>query len=544
MNAQLLIEELDPIQLDNQRVLRSCRVEKEHFKLGNTLKDDLYLPDMPSVESLISNAREFTWISTDSESICLINGKEMSQGEKVELKDQDVIDITHGEHRTRLRVRLMETHAKPFQELHFQDISHLDEKPKKARLKLELMIFQERENGLNPMRCKQFKKGQRIFFGPEKGCLWSHPLFPEKQEFAHFKKDRAFVQIPKGFRTLVGSPELSEKNPTLLIGDGRYRILARLVYESPKITMPWSSPIPRELMKPFLMSFAFVFGLFILIHWLRMENDEPIEKDFTRYTTRIEEILPQAKPKKVKPKRTKPTSNANSKKGGKAAGNTAKSGGGGTQGAFDSNAMASLIGEAVSNPSGGKQALSAPVAENVSANPSSLSVPTGGTSKPRKKGKKPASIGIGKLNKNNPGAKGIGEGIGGGVGAGGVVKGIENGDALPGLSIGDDAGDPLVEGGLEKSVIARVINQNIGQVRFCYERGLLLNPDLSGKIVANWDINASGNVQGTKIRQSTMNNNPVEQCILRRISKWKFPQPSGNTVVTVSYPFLFKSASN
>jgi hypothetical protein len=43
------------------------------------------------------------------------------------------------------------------------------------------------------------------------------------------------------------------------------------------------------------------------------------------------------------------------------------------------------------------------------------------------------------------------------------------------------------------------------------------------------------------VRSTTMNNQPVENCIMARIKTWAFPKPKGGGQVLVSYPFLFKS---
>jgi TonB family protein len=98
-----------------------------------------------------------------------------------------------------------------------------------------------------------------------------------------------------------------------------------------------------------------------------------------------------------------------------------------------------------------------------------------------------------------------------------------------------------VEGGLDKEVIARVIQGQLGQIRYCYERQLSANPDLYGKVLVKFTIGAQGSVVAQTIGTSSLNNAMVEGCILRRVAGWQFPQPKGGTNVLVTYPFLFKS---
>ncbi len=131
-------------------------------------------------------------------------------------------------------------------------------------------------------------------------------------------------------------------------------------------------------------------------------------------------------------------------------------------------------------------------------------------------------------------------------GIGGGASNVGEGTALLGGKVGqgdvaliDD--ETVIDGGLDKDVIAEVIRKNIGQVRECYERQLSANRDLYGKVLVHFVINAQGAVNEPKIEHSTMKSSMVEGCMLRRLSNWKFPMPRGGTMVKVSYPFLFKA---
>lgn len=97
-----------------------------------------------------------------------------------------------------------------------------------------------------------------------------------------------------------------------------------------------------------------------------------------------------------------------------------------------------------------------------------------------------------------------------------------------------------VDGGLDSSLIGDVVRRNIGQIRFCYEQGLQLNSALSGRVAVNWVIDGSGRVKVANVKNTSLNNKTVEDCILRRLRTWKFPIPEGNQEVPVSYPFLLK----
>lgn len=100
----------------------------------------------------------------------------------------------------------------------------------------------------------------------------------------------------------------------------------------------------------------------------------------------------------------------------------------------------------------------------------------------------------------------------------------------------------ILKGALTKEQIARVIRMHWAQIRYCYERELTKNPKLGGKIVVAWRIGGTGGVESANIKATTMNNESVENCITRRILRWKFPVPQGGGVVDVNYPFIFKVA--
>lgn len=133
-------------------------------------------------------------------------------------------------------------------------------------------------------------------------------------------------------------------------------------------------------------------------------------------------------------------------------------------------------------------------------------------------------------------------GKGGGSSAVAGIGGLAVG-AAGSASVGVLEEETEIEGGLDKDVIARVIQSQLGEIRYCYERQLSAEPDLYGKVILRFAIDANGIVNSQKIGLSTLKSAMVEGCILRRVTSWKFPKPKGGTTVLVSYPFLFKSTN-
>src|SRR5690606_12372726 len=83
---------------------------------------------------------------------------------------------------------------------------------------------------------------------------------------------------------------------------------------------------------------------------------------------------------------------------------------------------------------------------------------------------------------------GAGPGTGAGVGAGfGRLEG-SHGTRAPTVRMGASS----VTGQLPKEVVQRIVRQNFGRFRLCYERGLASNPNLEGQVTARFVINRQG----------------------------------------------------
>ena len=100
---------------------------------------------------------------------------------------------------------------------------------------------------------------------------------------------------------------------------------------------------------------------------------------------------------------------------------------------------------------------------------------------------------------------------------------------------------PTVVGALDMETIRRVIRRHRNEYVYCYEKELNQKRDLAGKIKVQFTIDGRGTVIAAMISETTMNNSTVENCLLRKVKRWKFPQPKGGGLVNVNYPFLFKA---
>jgi TonB family protein len=97
-----------------------------------------------------------------------------------------------------------------------------------------------------------------------------------------------------------------------------------------------------------------------------------------------------------------------------------------------------------------------------------------------------------------------------------------------------------VRGSLSREQIRDVVRMHLTEVRGCYERELVANPALTGRVTVHFVIGASGRVTSATVESSTMPDTAVAACVEQAILTWIFPPPDGGGVVAVSYPFVFE----
>ena len=98
-----------------------------------------------------------------------------------------------------------------------------------------------------------------------------------------------------------------------------------------------------------------------------------------------------------------------------------------------------------------------------------------------------------------------------------------------------------VEGHLDRGEIQKVINAHIHELQGCFERQLIMSPNLAGKVTFEWVIGLGGAVTVVKIKTSSLSSNEATSCMQAAIHRWQFPAPSGGQV-TVIYPIALASS--
>lgn len=96
----------------------------------------------------------------------------------------------------------------------------------------------------------------------------------------------------------------------------------------------------------------------------------------------------------------------------------------------------------------------------------------------------------------------------------------------------------------DKEDVRKTVQDNIKELKGCYEVALEEHPKTYGKVVLQWTINDKGTVSEAHVKSSTINEKDFENCLVKRLMTWKFPEtPEGQNAV-ITYPFVFSSKDN
>jgi hypothetical protein len=93
-------------------------------------------------------------------------------------------------------------------------------------------------------------------------------------------------------------------------------------------------------------------------------------------------------------------------------------------------------------------------------------------------------------------------------------------------------------GHLEPVEIQKVVRENFGPMRECYDKGLATDATLEGKVVMRFAIDREGKVSAVGLGELTLPRCDVARCVRDTFWKLQFPKPEGG-IVTVVYPIRF-----
>ena len=143
-------------------------------------------------------------------------------------------------------------------------------------------------------------------------------------------------------------------------------------------------------------------------------------------------------------------------------------------------------------------------------------------------------IGLGSIGGIGSIGHGAGTGTGQGFGSGHGRLGGAHKSSPPQVRMGAIS----VTGRLPPEVIQRIVRQNFGRFRVCYENGLRNNPNLQGRVSTRFEIRKDGDVGSVSNGGSDMPDSTVVRCVARSFYGISFPQPEGGAVTVVA-PIMF-----
>jgi hypothetical protein len=127
---------------------------------------------------------------------------------------------------------------------------------------------------------------------------------------------------------------------------------------------------------------------------------------------------------------------------------------------------------------------------------------------------------------------GLNDGFGNGVGSGYLPSGHKP------KAHGMRQGETTASGRLPPEVIQRVVRQNFGRFRLCYQNALRNNPNLAGRVAVSFVIGRDGAVSMAQNGGSDLPDAGVVSCVVGAFYNLSFPQPEQG-IVTVTYPIMF-----
>lgn len=138
-------------------------------------------------------------------------------------------------------------------------------------------------------------------------------------------------------------------------------------------------------------------------------------------------------------------------------------------------------------------------------------------------------IGLGSI-----GTLGHGAGTGQGYGVGSGRLGGTRRTKPPQVRMGATT----VSGRLPPEVVQRIVRQNFGRYRLCYENALRTDPKVQGRVTVKFVIDSGGAVRTASDGGSDVPDQGMIACVVRGFGNLMFPQPEGGEV-TVIYPIIF-----
>jgi hypothetical protein len=98
--------------------------------------------------------------------------------------------------------------------------------------------------------------------------------------------------------------------------------------------------------------------------------------------------------------------------------------------------------------------------------------------------------------------------------------------------------DPYIREAVKNRIL-----KGYSEIRECYKSYLSKNPDnKSGSVKMDWEINVEGEVENVGVVKNSLGKE-IEKCLVKTISKWRFPKPIVRKYVSHTFNFKYKEES-
>ena len=97
-------------------------------------------------------------------------------------------------------------------------------------------------------------------------------------------------------------------------------------------------------------------------------------------------------------------------------------------------------------------------------------------------------------------------------------------------------GKSAVIGIIDKVEIRRVIREHFDEVRSCYQPYLDEDSTLGGRVLLDYEIEATGEVAWANVQSTTIAEPAVAECIADALESWRFPELRGGGNARVTTP--------
>jgi len=101
-------------------------------------------------------------------------------------------------------------------------------------------------------------------------------------------------------------------------------------------------------------------------------------------------------------------------------------------------------------------------------------------------------------------------------------------------------GPPRKSGSIAPELIRDTVTAKRDQIQKCFEPEKKKDKKLSGKVVTEFTVELDGHVSEASVKEATLENKPVQDCLVAFIKSLTFPKPEGETNVKITFPFAFQ----